>query len=137
VFSSIMTPVDLAHLERLRKSLDVAAGLARQYDAPVTYVAVTTPEPGSVAHNPEEFAAKLEAFARQEGERHGIRAAAKTKVSHDPGVDLDKTLMKAIDEIGADLVVMQSHVPNLADYLWPSNGGAIAAHAKASVFVVR
>ena len=59
MFSSIMTPVDLAHLERLRKSLDVAAGLARQYDARVTYVAVTTPEPTSVAHSPEEFADAL------------------------------------------------------------------------------
>tara|TARA_R110000751_G_scaffold4231_31_gene20777 strand:+ start:705 stop:1103 length:399 start_codon:yes stop_codon:yes gene_type:complete len=132
-----MTPVDLAHLERLRKSLDVAAGLARQNDAPVTYVAVTSPEPGSVAHNPEEFAAKLKAFAQSEAQSHGIATDSKALVSHDPGVDLDKTLLKAVDEIGADLVVMQSHVPNLADYLWPSNGGAIAAHSKASVFVVR
>jgi len=137
VFSSIMTPVDLAHLERLRKSLDVAAGLALQYDATVTYVAVTSPEPTSVAHSPEEFAAKLETFAKGEGERHGIKAASKAVTSHDPSADLDKKLLKAVDEVGADLVVMQSHVPNLADYLWPSNGGSIAGHAKASVFVVR
>ena len=137
MFSSIMTPVDLGHLERLRKSLDVAAGLARQYDASVTYVAVTSPEPTSVAHNPEEFAAKLEAFAKAEAESHGIKAASKAVVSHDPTADLDKKLLKAVDEIGADLVVMQSHVPNLADYLWPSNGGSIAGHSKASVFVVR
>ncbi len=137
MFSSIMTPVDLAHLERLRKSLDVAAGLARQYDARVTYVAVTTPEPTSVAHSPEEFAAKLEAFASSEAESQGIAAGSKSLVSHDPSADLDKTLLHAVDDIGADLVVMQSHVPNLADYLWPSNGGSIAAHSKASVFVVR
>ncbi|SFJ15386.1 universal stress protein [Albimonas pacifica] len=137
MYSSIMTPVDLGHLERLRKSLDVAAGLARQYDAPITYVAVTSPEPGAVAHSPEEFAAKLERFARSEGESQGVKAAAKAMVSHDPRADLDKKLLKAVDEIGADLVVMQSHVPNLADYLWPSNGGSIAAHSRASVFVVR
>ena len=38
---------------------------------------------------------------------------------------------------GADLVVMQSHVPGLMDYIWPSNGGKVAGHAKCSVLVVR
>ncbi|MDF2235027.1 universal stress protein [Albimonas sp. CAU 1670] len=137
MYSSIMTPVDLAHVDRLRKSLDVAAGLARLYDAPIAYVAVTSPEPSAVAHSPEEFAAKLETFAAAEAETHGIRATAHPVVSHDPGVDLDRKLIKAADEIGADLVVMQSHVPNLADHLWPSHGGALASHAKVSVFLVR
>jgi nucleotide-binding universal stress UspA family protein len=58
-------------------------------------------------------------------------------VSHDPTVDVDDALMKAVSETGADLVVMASHVPGLADYIWPSNGGKLAAHSSASVFVVR
>jgi len=45
--------------------------------------------------------------------------------------------LHTIDEIGADLVVMQSHLPGLVDYVWPSNGGKIAGHSRASVFVVR
>jgi hypothetical protein len=32
---------------------------------------------------------------------------------------------------------MASHVPGLTEYVWPSNGGKLAGHAKASVFVVR
>ena len=39
---------------------------------------------------------------------------------------------KAIEEF-----VRAQHLPGLTDYVWPSNGGKIAAHAKASVFVVR
>ena len=58
-------------------------------------------------------------------------------ISHDPAIDLDDTLMKAQHETGADLVVMQSHVPNITDYVWPSNGGTMATHSDASVFVVR
>ena len=33
--------------------------------------------------------------------------------SHDPGVDLDRTLIAAAKENGADLTVMVSHVPGL------------------------
>ena len=39
--------------------------------------------------------------------------------------------------LGADLVVMATHVPNLTDYIWASHGGHLASHAKASVFLVR
>ena len=46
-------------------------------------------------------------------------------------------ILNAPGNVGADLVVMQSHVPRLTDYVWPSNGGTIASHSKASVFVVR
>ena len=137
MFKKIMTPVDLAHVDRLKKALDTAAGLARHYGAPVCYVAVTSGEPSEVAHNPKEFAGKLEALAQAQASAHGVETESKAIVSHDPSVDLDRTLLHAVDEVGADLVVLQSHIPNLADYLWPSNGGAIAAHAKASVFVVR
>jgi nucleotide-binding universal stress UspA family protein len=57
--------------------------------------------------------------------------------SHDPAADLDPTLLKAVEETGADLVVMASHVPGLTDYIWPSNGGTVARRAKVSVMVVR
>ena len=58
-------------------------------------------------------------------------------VAHDPTTDLDDVLLKAVKDTGADIVVMQSHMPNILDYVWPSNGGKIAEHAKTSVFVVR
>ncbi|MGD8310649.1 MAG: hypothetical protein PVG98_14530 [Chromatiales bacterium] len=45
--------------------------------------------------------------------------------------------MEAVDDIGADLVVMASHIPDVVDYIWPSNGGKVAGHSDASVFVVR
>ncbi|MDN3720862.1 universal stress protein [Roseibium salinum] len=45
--------------------------------------------------------------------------------------------MKAIDETDADLVVMATHVPNLKDYVWPSNGGRVASHSDVSVFLIR
>lgn len=137
MYRKIMTPVDLAHLDQLGKALSTTADLAKHYGIPVCYVGVTASTPGAVAHTPEEFAAKLEAFGRQQAAEHGHSVTTKALVSHDPAIDLDKTLLKAVAETGSDLVVMQSHVPNITDYIWPSNGGAIASHSEASVFVVR
>ncbi|MEM9764351.1 MAG: universal stress protein [Pseudomonadota bacterium] len=137
MFKRIMVPVDLGHLETLDKALAITAQQAKLYEAPVTYVGVTMSAPSAVAHNPEEFGKKLAAFAAGEGSKHGIAADSRAVVSHDTTIDLDDTLMKTATEMGADLIVMQSHVPGLADYIWPSNGGSVASHANASVMVVR
>lgn len=137
MFQRILAPVDLAHLDKLERALGIAAEEARRHGAPVTYVSVTAATPGSIAHTPEEFKAKLEAFAAEQGARHGVTASALAVVSHDPTSDLDETLLKAIAETGADLVVMASHKPGLADYFFHSNGGEIAARADVSVFIVR
>lgn len=137
MYKKIMVPVDLAHAEKLDKALTTAADLSKHYGIPLVYVGVTASTPGSVAHNPEEFAQKLEEFGRKHASDNGVQAETKAYTSHDPTVDLDDTLMKAAHELGCDLVVMQSHIPGLADYLWPSNGGRLATHSDASVFVVR
>ena len=137
MYKKIIVPVDLAHAGKLTKALKTAADLARHYQVPVCYVGVTTATPGPLGHNPAEYTTKLEAFARTQGEENGIETSSHTVVAHDPTIDLDPALIKAIDDTGSDLVVMASHVPNVADYHWPSNGGTVAGRSKASVFVVR
>ncbi len=137
MYTHIMVPVDLAHVETLDKALRIAADLAKHYSCAVTYVGVTMSAPTSTAHNPAEFDQKLAAFAKAQAAEHGHEARSRTEVSHDPTIDLDATLLKTIHAVGADLVVMQSHVPGLADHLWPSNGGTIATRSDASVLIVR
>lgn len=137
MFKTLMVPVDLVHAARLKRALTVAADLAGLYDAEICYVAVTAPTPGPAAHNPQEFAAKLDAFATEQGTVHGRKTRSHSIVSHDPAIDLDRTLLKAREEIGADLVVMASHVPGIGDFLFPSHGGRMAQHAGVSVMVVR
>jgi nucleotide-binding universal stress UspA family protein len=137
MYKTIMVPVDLEHAERLGKALGVASDLARHYGAEVCYVGVAAATPGRVAHTPEEFAEKLEAFGRGEAGRGGHSATSKAVISHDPAADIDRKLAEAVRETGADLVVMASHVPGVTDAVWPSHGGRLAAHAEVSVFVVR
>ncbi|WP_107852131.1 universal stress protein [Oceanimonas marisflavi] len=138
MYQRIMIPVDLAHEERLDKALKTGADLARLYDIPVCYVGVTSSAPGEVAHNPQEFEQKLKAFASAQAARHRLReVCTQACVSPDPAVDLDRTLLKAVKNSGADLVVMASHVPGLAEHLFASNAGYVANHAGVSVLVVR
>lgn len=137
MYSQILVPVDLTHIEQLGKALQTAADLARHYGAPVCYVGVTPETPSPVAHNPEEFAGKLDAFAKEQGTKHGIDVSTRSYTSTDPAIDINKTLRQAVEDSGADLVVMASHSPNITDYIWPSHGGWVAEHSSSSVFVVR
>lgn len=137
MFNRIMVPVDLAHVDKLERALRCASDLAQHYSATLVYVGVAAATPGSVAHTPQEFAQKMADFASEQGQSRGVAAEGLALTSHDPATDLDPTLLAAIDETGADLVVMASHVPNLTDYIWPSNGGTVAKRARVSVMVVR
>ena len=137
MFKRIMVPIDLAHLETQARALEVGGDLASRYGATAVYVGVTAQTPGKLAHNPKEFQEKLAGFAAGQGETHGIATQAHTEISHDPASDLDDCLLRAVETTQADLVVMASHIPGLADDVWPSNGGKIAGHAKVSVMVVR
>lgn len=131
-----MIPVDLSHAAGLERALQVAADLSSHYGAELVYVGVTGELPSSVAHNPSEYAAKLESFASEESKARGVAAArAHTITAHDPAVELDGLLEKAVGELGVDLVVMGSHIPHRFNF--PSHGGRVATHAPCSVMVVR
>jgi len=140
LYKKIAVPVDLAHTDKLDKAINVAADMAKLYGADVTYISVTAATPGPGGHNPQEYEQKLQQFADEQGRSHGQKVTAHVVVSHDPATDLDKSLLEAVEETNADLVVMASHEPGFVDqfwHIWPSHGGAMAKQAKASVFVVR
>ncbi len=137
MYRTIAVPVDLEHVDRLEKALRTAVDLAEHYGATLHFVGATTETPGPLAHNPAEYQAKLEAFAKSKAEQHGIDARAKMIVSLDMTIDLDKQLRDTFAEIDADLVVMASHIPGIKEHLFSSNAGWIASYSPMSVFIVR
>lgn len=137
MYKAIMIPVDLAHIDQLGKALATAADLAKVYSANVVAVGVTGTAPSEVAHNPTEYAQKLDAFAADQSAKLGVAMTARAVTSHDPAVDIDDTLEKVADEIGADLVVMASHIPGVIEHIFASRAGYLASHSSRSVFVVR
>jgi len=134
MYSKIMVPVDLAHVDHLTRALDTAESFAQVHGSDIVYVSITAQTPTQIAHNPAEFSEKLQEFAKS---RPGGKGQSHAIAAHDPSIDIDKLLLKAIADTGADLVVMASHKPGIADYFWGSHGGSLAAHATVSVFVVR
>ncbi len=137
MYTRILVPVDLAHIDKLGKALETAAKIAKGDGATLIYTGVTSSEPSAVAHTPTEYAAKLQAFATERAQAVGVPGESHVMRSHDPAIDLADKLIDAIEETRADLVVMASHVPGLQEHIFHSNAGHVSAHAPVSVFVVR
>lgn len=137
MFKRIMVPVDLAHADRLNRALEIAADLAKPTGATLLYTGVASSAPGSIAHNPKEFADKLQRFADVQRTAHGVPVEAHSVISHDPAVDLDQRLVESAKETGVDLIVMASHIPGLADHWFHGHAAYVAQNAPMSVFVVR
>lgn len=139
MFKRIMVPVVLEQTDRMERTLSIAADLASRYQASVTYVAVTGKVPGAIASTPEGFAAELDLFAREQGDQAGVATDALAVLSNDPGAELKKRLLEAVRSTGADLVVMGSHPPGIADalHLIGSHSAWLVRHTEVSVFAVR
>lgn len=139
MYQKILVPVDLAHTDDMSKALSMAIDIAKHYSSTLCYVAVTNTAPSAAAHNPKELALKLNAFAQEQGKLHGVATDSKVISTADTAVELDKRLLEAIEETGADLVIMASHPPGVGDrlHILHSNGANIVRHSNVSVFIVR
>lgn len=137
MYANIMVPVDLTKLEKLERALKVAADMAKLYGAEIHYISVTSDAPSELGKRPSDFAKKLEDFAGQQAKLHGVKTRAHPVAAHDPAADLNKTLSSAGDDIGADLIIMASHIPGFLDHVFRSHGGYVATHSDLSVFLVR
>tara|TARA_Y100001001_G_scaffold152137_1_gene164466 strand:- start:10147 stop:10560 length:414 start_codon:yes stop_codon:yes gene_type:complete len=137
MYSKLIIPVDLKHVDQMDKALSVSAEIGKLFGATLHIVGVTSTAPSETARTPDAFNEKLTAYANEKSEAFGAIFEAHTEVSHDPSVDLDDVLQKAAKTIGADLIVMASHIPGFAEHFVSSNAGYVASHSPISVFVVR
>ncbi len=137
MFNRIMIPVDLAHADTLQRAIGTAGVLAKHYGASIAFVGATSSQPSAVAKSPEEYAEKLSTFATTMGNELGVPVESETLHLHDLSIDLNRALTRHADKIGADLIVMATHIPGVAEYVFGSHGGEIAQHAKMSVMLIR
>jgi len=137
MFTNIMVPVDLAEKDSWTHAVQVACDLAERYGAKITLVSVSGGLQGKVSHSSEEYGRRLDAYAREIASTYHVDVASLSYAVPDPSVEVDRTLMQAIAELHADLVVMASHQPGWVEYFINSHGGRMASHAPISVFIVR
>jgi len=105
----------------------------------VVYLGITGIAAGSAAKPPEAYARELDLFANQQAELHDINASAEALACVDVAADKDSRLLQAAMDCHADLIVMASHVPVIADrlHLIASNAAWMLRHSEVSVLVVR
>ena len=134
MFKKILVPIDLQHESSWRKALPVAASQARQSGAKLVLLNVI-PDVRPVDPNRHE----------EEDRQKQLRELAKQQGSDDLDVDIEvehydsvhRCIRRKVSDEGVDLVVMNSHHPELKDYVLGSNAAQVVHHADCSVFVIR
>lgn len=141
MYKTILVPVDLGDRDVARRSIDVAADMAKRYGAEI-HVMTVVPSFGYAivgAGFPKDYEKQVLETARKSlkafMDECGLEGlSAKGHVAH--GTIYDE-IMKAADTLQCDLIVMASHRPELKDYLLGPNAARVVRHARQSVFVVR
>jgi nucleotide-binding universal stress UspA family protein len=141
MYRNVLVPVDLSDKHSWRKALPTAISLCETFEARLHLMTVVPdfglpmvgqffPE-GYEAKLRQQAARQLKEFAAEQvpGAIESRRIVAEGKVYQE--------ILKAADAIKADLIVMGSHRPELADYLLGPNAGKVMRHARCSVMVVR
>ncbi|MEM9138250.1 MAG: universal stress protein [Pseudomonadota bacterium] len=137
MYKRIMVPVDLNQTDKLAGALSMAGQMAEMCGGELIYAGVHGGAPSEVAHDKDEYAQKLDAFADAQPFAKIVKVSSLPIYSHDPAVEIATGLVKAASEHKIDLIVMASHVPGWAEHVFHSNAGYVASHAPVSVFVVR
>jgi nucleotide-binding universal stress UspA family protein len=141
MYQNVLIPVDLAEASSWRKALPAAIEIC-QASGGTLHLMTVVPDYGSPAvaqYFPADFEERMIAESTKE-----LAALAAKIVPEDVTVETlvvyggiyDKILETA-DELGADLVVVASHRPELKDYLLGPNAARVVRHANQSVLVVR
>jgi len=141
MFRQILVPVDLSDKHSWRKALPVAVSLCETFQARLHLLSVV-PEfglPMVGQYFPEGYEAKvrqqvakqLKDFAAEQvpDAIRCQRIIAEGKVYQE--------ILHGAQKVGADLIVMGSHRPELKDFLLGPNADKVVRHARISVMVVR
>lgn len=136
MYKNIIVPIDLDKTDNGEVMLRQVKKLA-DADGKVTVMNVVEDVPGLItADMPDDLAVKTAKNARTNlvhmVEGAGLQADVQIRAGrpHDAIVDL-------ADEIGADLILIGSHNPGIADYLLGSTAANVVRHAKCSVLTAR
>jgi len=141
MYKEILLPIDLNDVASQRKAVETAIALARAFGARV-HVQTIVPDFGMplvAGYFPEDFEGKA-----LENANRALHDFVKQTFPDDVSVQhivahgsIYQEILACAKGIGADLIVMASHRPDLADYLIGPNASRVTRHADCSVLVVR
>ena len=136
MFKHILLPVDVAHLDEGRRTLEVAEAIMSP-DTGLTLLYVMEDIPNwSDINLPPNFKEN----SLQEA-RNALESIAATS---DKAVQIEvrtghaySTILKEAEAMNVDLIILASHKPGLKEYFIGSNTTKVVSHANCSVVVVR
>ncbi len=141
MYSTILVPVDLDDDHSWRKPVPTAVALCRAFGAKL-HVVTVAPEfglPSVAAYFPPDYEEKV---------HHELGGRLRELVAAQVPAEIGATphlvhgapyhgILAAAKGVGADLIVMGAHRPELSDYLIGPNAARVVRHADCSVMVVR
>ena len=140
MFTNILVPVDFAEPELAKPAIMTAVAMARSIGGKVRLVNVLPMTPVMLAeYVPPDFDIQqrksaeetLAAMARDSG----LDAASVSTAVRQGGIYHE--IIQEAKDMGADLIVMTSHRPDMRSYFLGSNAGHVVRYANCSVLVVR
>jgi nucleotide-binding universal stress UspA family protein len=141
MYKDILIAVDLGQESSWRKALPLAVEMTRHFKARLHVITVIPDSgfhyvsqyfpPGYEQGMIEEANKVLHEFV---GKHVPDDVPAQHIVAHG---SIYRQIVQAVEEIGADAVVMASHTPGLADVVIGPNAERVLHHVKCSVFVIR
>jgi nucleotide-binding universal stress UspA family protein len=141
MYNSVLVAIDLNDAAGSKRVCEVAVRLARDNGSGLHFIHVIPDFGMSIVGS---YFSADQTKRMVTNERAKFEDWAKGEVPD--GVDFDLTvvkghvynnILKTADQIGADLIVVGSHRPELEDYLLGPNSARVVRHARQSVFVVR
>lgn len=141
MFARILLPVDLEEESSWEKAIPAVLALRETFGSELHVLTITPEWPKgmyrlSLPANFEQqlaasAAAGLDTFLR-EHMPEGLSVTRHVKVG-----SVYRMILETAADIAADLIVMVSHRPEMADYLIGANASRVVRHAEVSVLVIR
>lgn len=138
-FENILVAIDLGEDSSWKEALPTAVDQAQHTGGKLHVVTVVPREPPQLAWLPEDYSAKMIAYANTQLAKL-IETNVPEQMNAQPHVrqgTIYSEIVKLAKELGIDLIVMASHRPELKDYLLGPNAARVLRHARCPVLVIR
>jgi nucleotide-binding universal stress UspA family protein len=137
MYSKILIPVDMAHLEKAASMINSAKRQADEgakfillnvVDEVPTWAVAMMPDKEVFSHHRQEAQDELAKIVQD----YDLDAEIKIRLGHSY-----TTILQEAEESDVDLIIIGSHHPGVGDYFLGSTAAKVVRHAKCSVFVIR
>ena len=137
MYQNILLPVDIAHIGKTPAMIELAQNLADN-NARITLLTVIEDVPGWVTVSlPENILENSRRFAEEKLNEIAQQAEKPELIVDVRSGHAYQTILEVAEHNAIDLIILDSHRPDLGNYLLGSTASRVVRHANCSVLVKR